>query len=50
MDKINLDDIKNGVNFFQDVIVYKENDKIISVCENSCDHMGGRFKKYKDSC
>ena len=50
MDKINLDDIKNGVNFFQDVIVYKENDKIISVCENSCDHMGGKFKKCKDSC
>ena len=24
MDKINLDEIKNGVNFFQDVIVYKD--------------------------
>ena len=40
--QINLRDIKSGLNFFEDIIIYKKNNKI-KVYDRKCDHAGGRL-------
>ena len=50
MVKFDLKNIQSGINFFDNIIVYKKNDNIVNVCENSCDHMGGRFTKCTEDC
>ena len=44
MQRIKLNNIKDGVNSIDEYLIYKNGD-IINVCRNQCKHMGGKFKK-----
>ena len=40
--KINLNELKSEINFFDNLIVYKKNDKV-RVYDRKCDHTGGKL-------
>ena len=40
--KINLNELKSEINFFDNLIVYKKNDKV-RVYDRKCDHAGGKL-------
>ena len=40
--KINLNELKSGINFFENFIIYRNNDDI-KVYNRTCDHAGGKI-------
>lgn len=44
--RVKVKDIKNGINYFQNFIIYKnEVSGELNICRNHCKHMGGKFAK-----
>ena len=45
MKKISLKSLSNGINYIDDLLIYKQSDDFLNICQNKCKHMGGRFGK-----
>ena len=45
MKKISLKSLSIGVNYVDNLLIYKKSDGSLNICQNKCKHMGGRFGK-----